>query len=92
MNISLLLLIFCLSLLPLSFVLNQYDTVTTSSNSDNSVISILDSLDVTTEWLSRHVTPTTPLSSMDDKRAVISQAYLELLTWNDDYEFPEVLQ
>lgn len=91
MNISLLLLIFCLSLLPLSFVLNQYDTVT-SSNSDNSVISILDSLDVTTEWLSRHVTPTTPLTSMDDKRAVISQAYLELLTWNDDYEFPEVLQ
>lgn len=59
-------------------------------NSDSCVISTLDGLDVTTEWLSRHVTPTTPLSSMDDKRAVISQAYLELLTWNDENEFPEV--
>lgn len=50
-----------------------------------------DGLDVTTDWLSRHITPTTPLTSMDDKRAVIAQAYLELLTWNDENEFPETL-
>ena len=51
----------------------------------------LDGLDVTTEWLSRHITSTTPLTTMDEKRSVISQAYIELLTWNDENEFPEVI-
>uniref|UniRef100_A0A1B6DRJ1 T-complex protein 11-like protein 1 n=1 Tax=Clastoptera arizonana TaxID=38151 RepID=A0A1B6DRJ1_9HEMI len=50
-----------------------------------------DSLEVTKGWLMRHVTPSTPLNTMDEVRTVIGRAYLELLTWNDENPFPETL-
>uniref|UniRef100_A0A1B6KLL7 Uncharacterized protein n=1 Tax=Graphocephala atropunctata TaxID=36148 RepID=A0A1B6KLL7_9HEMI len=50
-----------------------------------------DGLEITKQWLLRHVNPTTPLASMDDWREVIAQAYLELLTWDDANDFPETL-
>ncbi|XP_054264355.1 T-complex protein 11-like protein 1 [Macrosteles quadrilineatus] len=50
-----------------------------------------DGLEATKAWLLRQVSPATPLASMDDRREVIAQAYLELLTWDDDIPFPETL-
>ncbi|XP_046686370.1 T-complex protein 11-like protein 1 [Homalodisca vitripennis] len=50
-----------------------------------------DGLEVTKQWLFRHVSPSTSLASADDWREVIAQAYLELLTWDDSNAFPETL-
>lgn len=51
---------------------------------------LVDGLEATKKWLLRNV-PTTPLTTMDDKREAIAQSYLELLTWDDANPFPEVL-
>jgi len=50
-----------------------------------------DGFEVTKRWLLRQVTPTTPLATMDHRREVIAQAYLELLSWDDEIPFPETL-
>lgn len=51
---------------------------------------LVDGLEATKKWLLRNV-PSTPLTTMDDKREAIAQSYLELLTWDDANPFPEVL-
>ncbi|XP_054262731.1 T-complex protein 11-like protein 1 [Macrosteles quadrilineatus] len=50
-----------------------------------------DGLEATKAWLLRNTPRDTSLTSKNECREVLAQAYLELLTWDDNCTFPETL-